>query len=324
MGVRSGTLRYFVGSLRTITLEFAEITMKSTLAFLFAVVVLVPAFGQQQTFFAEDAGNKYWIKPDVVYGTENGHENKLDVIYPHNATSDVPAVIYIHGGGWVFGDKAGAVLETLPYLERGWAAVNVEYRMASASKAPAAIEDCRCALRWIVRNAKDYHIDPARLVVTGHSAGGHLALTTGMLEESDGLDTNCPPDKGEAEPHVAAIVNWYGITDVGDLLQEENLKNYAVEWVGSTPSKQDVARRSSPLTYVRKSNPPIITIHGDADDVVPYSHAVRLQQALNRVGVPNQLFTVKGGGHGQFSDADNRDGYAAIFQFLGRFNLGPR
>jgi acetyl esterase/lipase len=161
--------------------------------FLLAAVAAVQALqAQDAASFSEDAGNKYWIRPDVVYGVENGHENKLDVIYPHNAPAAVPAVIYIHGGGWIFGDKAGAVLETLPYLKMGWAAVNVEYRMASASKAPGAVEDCRCALRWIVRNAKEYHIDPARLVVTGHSAGGHLALTTGMLTERDGLDNNCP------------------------------------------------------------------------------------------------------------------------------------
>jgi dipeptidyl aminopeptidase/acylaminoacyl peptidase len=122
---------------------------------------------------------------------------------------------------------------------------------------------------------------------------------------------------------VAAIVNWYGITDVNDEIVGENVKNYAVEWLGSSPYKQETARRTSPLTYVRKDNPPIITIHGDADDVVPYSHAVRLHKGLNQAGVPNQLFTIKGGGHGQFNDEDNRKAYAAIFQFLAKYNLGP-
>src|SRR5258707_12592009 len=138
--------------------------MKSKLLILLIAIVSVTPFAcaQESPNFAFNVGNDYWIRSDAVYGVENGHENKLDVIYPHKATTPVPAVIYIHGGGWVFGDKAGAVLETLPYLKMGWAAVNVEYRMASASKAPGAAEDCRCALRWIGRNAKDYHIDPSR------------------------------------------------------------------------------------------------------------------------------------------------------------------
>ncbi len=298
--------------------------MRLRFVLIIIAVCLTPlVLAQDTSTFALDAGNRYWIRPDVVYGVENGHENKLDVIYPHNAKAAVPTVIYIHGGGWVFGDKAGAVLETLPYLEMGWAAVNVEYRMASTSKAPAAVEDCRCALRWIVRNAKDYHIDPTRLVVTGHSAGGHLSLTTGMLKETNGFDANCIGDKGETQPKVAAIVNWYGITDVVDLLAGPNSKTYAIAWLGSATTKEEIARRVSPLTYVRRDNPPIITIHGDADDVVPYSHAVRLQQALDKAGVPNQLFTVKGGGHGQFSDEENRKAYAAIFQFLAKLNLGP-
>lgn len=299
---------------------------KIKLAVFLAVVLAVQVSGAQtadSSTFIEDVGNKYWIRPDVVYSVENGHENKLDVIYPHNATDPVPAVIYIHGGGWVFGDKGGAVLMTLPYLKMGWAAVNVEYRMASVSKAPGAVEDCRCALRWVVRNAKEYHIDPNKLVVTGHSAGGHLSLMTGMLQGSDGLDNNCPPNPGEAEPHVAAIVNWYGITDVNDLIQGPNTKNYAVMWLGSLADKEQQARRSSPLTYVRKQNPPIITLHGNADDVVPYSHAVRLHEALSKAGVVNQLYTIPGGGHGQFKDEDNRKAYDAVWQFLGKLNLGP-
>jgi len=288
-----------------------------------AIGVVLPLAAQEAGTFAEDVGNRYWIQPDVVYGVENGHENKLDVIYPHNATAPVPTVIYIHGGGWIFGDKAGAVLQILPYLRMGWAAVNVEYRMASVSRAPGAVEDCRCALLWVVRNAKQYHLDPTRLVVTGHSAGGHLSLTTGMLRVSDGLDNNCPLNDTEPEPHVAAIVNWFGITDVGDLLDGANRKNYAVAWLGSLPDKLAVAHRVSPLTYARKDNPPIFTIHGDADNVVPYNHAVRLHQALAKAEVSNELFTVKGGGHGQFTDEDNRKAYSAIWLFLAKHDLGP-
>src|SRR5215470_6916104 len=104
--------------------------------------------------------------------------------------------------------------------------------------APAAVEDCLCALRWVATHAKDYDIDTGRLVTSGESAGGHLALTTGMIPESAGLDRQCP---GVALPKVAAIIDWYGITDVGDLLDGVNRKPYAVAWLSSLPNREDIA-----------------------------------------------------------------------------------
>src|SRR5689334_14233104 len=139
----------------------------------------------------------------------------------------------------------------------GWNVVNVEYRLGKVSLAPAAVEDCLCALRFVAAHANTYGIDPARLVVSGGSAGGHLALTTGMIPESAGLDRQCP---GAPLPKVAAIVNFYGITDVEDLLDGPNRKSYAVAWLGSQPNREAIAQRVSPLTYVRSGLPPILSI----------------------------------------------------------------
>ena len=122
--------------------------------------------------------------------------------------------------------------------------VNVEYRLTRVSLTPAAVEDCLCALRWVAANAKTYGFDASRIVTTGGSAGGHLSLTTGMIPESAGLDRQCP---GVPLPRGAAIVNWYGVTDVVDLLDGPNQKSYAVAWLGSMPNRADIARSVSPI-----------------------------------------------------------------------------
>jgi acetyl esterase/lipase len=255
----------------------------------------------------------YRVVPNVVYQVASGYEAKLDLYLPRGQEEPVPALIQIHGGGWVGGSKERNSLTFLPYLEMGWAVINIEYRLGRVALAPAAVEDCLCALRWIIRNAERYNIDASKLVVTGYSAGGHLALTTGLVPSSAGLDLQCP---GNEPLEVAAIVNWYGITDVGDLLDGKNMRTYAVQWMASMPDRYDIAERVSPLSYVRAGLPPVLTIHGDADPTVPYSHAVRLHDALDEAGVPNQLHTVPGGGHGNFTVEEYQAAYEVIRKFL--------
>ena len=259
-----------------------------------------------------DLQSSYSVTSNVVYLKANNVELKLD-IYAPRTDDPVPTFIYFHGGGWVAGAKETNVLRLMPYLERGWAAVNVQYRLGDVSLAPAAVEDCLCALRWIIANAGEYGFDTDRLVTSGNSAGGHLALTTGMIPASSGLDRQCP---GGEELRVAAIVNWYGITDVADLLDGPNTKSYAVEWLGSQPNRVEIADRVSPLRYVSDDLPPIISIHGNADPVVPYSHATRLHEALERAGVANKLITVPGGGHGGFDPGAMLEIYDSVFDFL--------
>lgn len=265
------------------------------------------------TAWATDVGSRYWVQPDITYQSVNNQSLKLDVWYQHDVKTPSPTLVYIHGGGWIFGTKEGSVLQFLPFLEKGWTIVNVEYRMASSSLAPAAVEDTRCALRWVYRNAQQWRFDTSKIVLMGHSAGGHLSLITAMLPEETGLDNQC---YGTEKLNVAAIINWYGITDVNDLIKGNNSKNYAVMWMGSQPNADEIARRVSPLTYVRASLPPILTIHGDNDDVVPYSHATRLREALEKAKSPNQLLTIKGGGHGGFQAADYVKSYETIWAFL--------
>jgi len=268
---------------------------------------------QSPSVFNMEAGARYWVTPDIVYAVGNNTQLKLDVWYPNAVTAPTPTLVYIHGGGWIWGSKESSVLEFLPFMERGWRIVNVEYRMASNSLAPAAVEDTRCALRWVFRNAKQYNFDPTKIVLTGHSAGGHLALITGMLPKGTPHDNQC---YGDEDLKVAAIINWFGVSDVNDLIQGPNLKNYAAMWMGSQKDARDIAKSVSPLTYVRAGLPPIITIHGDKDDVVPYSQATHLKDALDKAKVPNELLTIKGGGHGQFTTQEYTTAFRTIWKFL--------
>ncbi|MGD9562865.1 MAG: alpha/beta fold hydrolase [Pyrinomonadaceae bacterium] len=296
-------------------MKISLIRLTAFLTLLFAAANL---FGQTTSPSLLQIGDRYWMQPDVVYGSANNTPLKLDIWYPRDNPNPTTTVVYIHGGGWIFGSKEGAVYQLLPYLERGWRVVNVEYRMAGNSLAPAAVEDTRCALRWIYRNAAQYKFDTSKIILTGHSAGGHLSLITGMLPDGTALDNRCYGDAkyGDVPMKVAAIVNWYGISDVNDLIEGPNVKNYAKMWMGSMPNAADVAKRVSPLTYVRAGLPPIITIHGDKDDVVPYTQATRLHDALNKAGDVNKLITVKSGGHGMFSQADYASAYDEIWKFL--------
>ncbi|HEX8154544.1 MAG TPA: alpha/beta hydrolase [Thermoanaerobaculia bacterium] len=266
---------------------------------------------------------------NVTYAVASGQELKLDVHSPR-AAGPHPVVVYIHGGGWIAGTKEDSVLRLLPFLAQGAAVVNVEYRLARVALAPAAVEDCRCALRWVIRNAERYRLDPKRIVLAGSSAGGHLALMTGMLRRGDGFDRACPSDEkirwtdaDRSEPKVAGIVSIFGISDVADLIGDSpNARAYAIEWIGNRDDAAALARRISPLTYVRRELPPILTIHGDADTVVPLSHATRLHDALTKAGAPNELVIVKGAGHGTFAGEQITILHDAVRRFLDKQLFG--
>jgi acetyl esterase/lipase len=235
-------------------------------------------------------------------------ETKVDVYKPRDGKGKRPAVVIIHGGGWTGGTKEAMVAQwVLPYVEKGFVAANVEYRLAKAATAPAAVEDVLAAARWLVSNASKYGVDKKRIVVTGGSAGGHLSLMAGMTPGSAKLGK---PVK------VAAVVNFYGITDVSDQLSGENMRKYAVTWLPEQPGRYELARRVSPMTYVRRGLPPVLTLHGDQDQTVPYEHGVKLTKALRDTGVDAELITVPKGRHG-FPPEKMRELYVEIFKFLG-------
>jgi acetyl esterase/lipase len=293
------------------------------LRFSFLLVAATASFAQStlspSAEWAVHAANQYQVTPNVTYLTAGNVELKLDIYARRGVTTPQPTAIYMHGGFWVAGTKEGSLMSLMPWMEMGWNVVNVEYRLGRVALAPAAVEDCMCALKWVAAQAKNYHFDVNRLVVTGESAGGHLALALGMIPASAGLDGECA--SATPLPKVAAVINWFGIADVNDVIDGPHRANAAAQWFGSLPNKDEIARRVSPLTYVRPGLPPIMTIHGDADTTVPYQHAVRLHDALKGAGVENLLITVPGGKHGNFTPEERTRIFIALREFLTKNGL---
>lgn len=286
--------------------------------FCLVLLIAASACSAQSSNWALEFANHYTVQPNITYVTSNNYESKLDLYERRDVTAPQATVIFIHGGGWTGGSKEASTSNILPWLEMGWNVVNVEYRLARVSNAPGAVEDSLCALRWVATNAAQHHFDVTRIVTTGNSAGAHLALTTAMIPESAGLDRECP---GVPLPKVAAVVDWYGITDVNDLLDGANRRAYAVQWLGASPDRAAIAKRVSPLEYVRAGLMPILMLQGDADPTVPYQHSLRLKAALEKAGVPNQLHTVPGGKHGGFTAPEWVAAWTTVRGFLKKNGL---
>jgi len=257
-------------------------------------------------------GADYQIEANIRYSLHP--ETVLDIVQARApALKNRPGVIVIHGGGWVEGNKE-SMLKTfcLPFVEHGLVVANVEYQLANVATAPAAVNDVLEAAKWFLDRAADYKVDPSQIIVTGSSAGGHLAMMVGMAPESAGLGPSIK---------IAAIINFYGISDVPDQLQGPHLQSYAVTWIPEQPDRMELAKKLSPITYVRKGLPPVLSIHGDSDPVVPYAQSVRLTKELKAAGDQAQLITVPGGQHG-FSPEEMSKLWAQIFKWLKKHKIG--
>ena len=262
-------------------------------------------------------GHRIGLQVDVAYGENPAQVFDLYLYGQRTGEPDYfamdndprPILVWIHGGGWIAGDKAAEVPQLIPYLERGWNVVNVNYRQGPGT-APQAVDDVMCAYQRVIEIVEASGIPTDQVVVSGASAGGHLALLVGMLN-SDGnhpCRTTSPPK---------AVVNWFGITDieaVQEFLSETRPEgNYAAAWIGNAAKVNAISSRYSPLFLVTENTPPIITVHGDVDTVVPYEQASALHESLSTT---NRLITIEDGNHSGFSDAQYQDAFHAIFQFI--------
>ena len=263
-------------------------------------------------FVSFAAAPDYRIEANIRYAPYP--ETVLDILQPRApALKNRPGAIVIHGGGWVEGDKESVVDEfCLPFLKQNFVVANVEYRLAKAATAPAAVTDVLTAAKWLHDHAADYKVDPAQIVAVGNSAGGHLALLAAMAPASAGLG---PSSK------IAAAIDFYGIADVSDQLEGPNQRENATAWIPEQARRMELARSLSPQTYVRKGLPPILAIHGDRDSTVPYDQSVKLIQALKSASDDATLLTVPGGQHA-FTPEEMNKLWPQVFKWLKRHKIG--
>ena len=230
---------------------------------------------------------------DIPYKQINNLTLHLDIFLPDN-TPNPPLIMWIHGGAWLAGDRKTPFL--MWQLERGYALASIDYRLIDQGIFPCNIIDCKDALVFLKANAEKYGYDPTRIVVGGDSAGGHLAALMGTtIGHSDWEQTG-------ADCSVKAVVDFYGPTAVTKEWENaqtpESPESLLIGEFVKTKRGKEKAAAANPIIYIDGSEPPFLIIHGDKDDVVPYSQSLFLRNALEDAGVSVAMHRVHGGGHG--------------------------
>ena len=240
------------------------------------------------------------VERDLVYGDAGNRPLKLDLIRPREPGPEaLPLIVFIHGGGWRNGDKAGGVGRLLPFVATGkYIGATVGYRLSGEATWPAQIHDCKAAIRWLKANAATYHIDPERIGVWGSSAGGHLVNMLGVSANVPELEGSC--GSPEQSSRVACVVSFCGPANfLAPREFEGGRRPSAVDLLlgGKLEERKDLAQQASPLTYVSADDPPFLIVHGTQDRTVPFEQAEMFHQALQQAGVEATFVKILDGGH---------------------------
>ncbi len=240
------------------------------------------------------------VERNLVYGRIGKEVLVMDLYHPTNSIGKLPLVMYVHGGGWRMGDKDMLKLMSGPaeLLRRGYLVAAINYRLAPDYKFPAMLQDAKCAVRFLRANAATYQLDPNRIGVMGDSAGGHLAALMGLTDASAGFEGAGWTNESS---RVQAVVDLYGPTDFSG--GGTNLSRMAVrlfkETFGPTNKTDSIIQRASPVTYVSRSAPPFLILHGNADRLVALKQSVDLHRRLKALGVDSTLLVITNYRHGQ-------------------------
>ena len=226
----------------------------------------------------------FTVQRDRIYNggvsAVTNHEPLLaDVYVPETDPANNqlrPAVIVIHGGSWQRGDRGRMVAAATALAERGYVAVNIEYRLAPRYQYPAPLEDCRAAVRWVRENAREWRVDPARIGAFGYSAGGHLALLLATTHAGPGDVTG-----------IQAVVAGAAPADLSAFIENRPMKLLLGAGRDDAP---ELYRMASPITHISTDDPPTFLYHGRDDWIVPVDQSRRMAHALRQNGVVVQIY----------------------------------
>lgn len=244
------------------------------------------------------------VVTDIEYGKAGDYSLRLDLYRPKKIRGTVPGLIMIHGGAWRGGKRTDYRYYCVKFAERGYVTATISYRLIGRAPFPAAVQDAKCAVRWMRKNARKYQIDADQIGVMGASAGGHLALMVGYSPDTAELEG----DGGHAgvSSRVQAVINVYGPTDLTTAFAREN--RLVQDFIGKHYAEAaEQYRLASPLAHASKGAPPTLTLHGSIDTVVPIVQAELLDRRLAVLGVPHEFVRMEGWPHGMdLSEEVNR------------------
>jgi len=246
-------------------------------------------------------------KLNVVYGNADGRDLTADVFTPVTTPGNPrPAIVFLHGGSWMFGDPSQFHYHAGYLASRyGFFAMSVDYRLSGEAQFPAALQDAKCAVRWIRSKAKEYNIDPERIVIAGGSAGGHLSsmmLTTAGIPEYEGNSGS-----SEYSSHVNLGVLFNGEFDMWDLVEKGSLIGAMEQFMGGKPD--EIPGLYSDLSSVHRIHqyaPPVLLLHGMVDKCVSHDQSIAFYNRLNAVGGHAEIALYNDKPHAWFNKEPDR------------------
>ena len=266
---------------------------------------------------------EYQIKTFNYAGNQNPRQ-EIDVLLPmKTSNSPLPCLIFIHGGGWQAGDKRQGHQHLQEYVNsQKFIGVSVGYRLSNETIWPAQLHDCKAAIRFLYANAQKFNIDTARLAVFGTSAGGHLAATVATTGNNTKLNGTIGHHLTQPT-RIAGAISYFGPTDFQRMddfpgkFQHNAPGSPESRLIGSPiQSNPDKTQAANPITYIDGKDPPLICIHGDHDNLVPFNQSELLTTALTKQNVPTALIRIKDGRHGGFLNPEIKKLEAQFFNAI--------